>query len=88
MTARENPADDGAPAANALPAFTVRRQDEFWVVEIDGTGTILLTTTELCSNRKFIQACMRELGRCFAPVRPAEWNRTLDTAMRNGGGKP
>lgn len=82
MTAKE---DDAAPAANALPAFTVRRHDDFWLVKFDGGHTILLTTTDLCSNRKFSQACMREIDRCFAPVRPVEWSRILDEAMRNGG---
>jgi hypothetical protein len=77
------------PAANALPRITsVLKPDKYadaWVIVLDGCRAITMSTAELHSNRRFNQACMRDLGRCFAPVGAVEWSKLVDDAMREGG---
>ena len=77
------------PAANALPSISLKQHEagsDVWDVTVDGVGTIKnLRTAKLIRFAKFNQECVRNLGRCFAPVDAARWSKLVDDAMREGG---
>jgi len=77
------------PAANALPSISLRQHEAYsdiWDVTVDGVGTIEnLRTAKLIHFTRFNQACMRDLGRCFAPIDGIAWSKLVDDAMRKGG---
>jgi hypothetical protein len=65
-----------------LPAEPVGREEVTWSITLAGGGTVVLTTAELLSYKRFCRACSQQLDVEFCPMEINAWRGLLNQALR------
>lgn len=74
--------------AKRIPVISKMRKNDdpdnpIWYVTIGNKEIEIPSEKDLGEYRRFNNQCIRQLDRCFAPLKPQEWADILDNALAN-----